>query len=327
MSKLAACILLVAVRADLEAAPVVRSDRAMLRAEREMDDSEETSTYTPLMVAAYAGQLSMVQKLLASGSKVDSTDASGITPLMLATFAGEEDMVRLLLAAGAAVDQRDAQGRTALMVAAYRGDAPVARRLLSAGSAVAAASREGVTAGQLAVHGGHEELVELLHAAGTQRLVEAADATRTSRSDGGVAARALVDALHAAKAVGVEDLLIGHAEKRLAAVVAQGQGDRLLAQLQDSIRVAVEDGQVGEMTRLNEAIEHTVRALQRYKPVDTPAARRAMVRKSIGDGGRTGLAVYLAAMETWSYAADGARWEGFAVAFPILFAVRWLFRQ
>ena len=33
------------------------------------------------------------------------------------------------------------------------------------------------------------------------------------------------------------------------------------------------------MSRLNEAIDHTVRALQRYKPVDTPAARRAAVRE------------------------------------------------
>jgi len=322
MTKLAACILLVAVRADLEAAPVVRSDRALLRTQQ-MDEDAEGSTYTPLMVASYAGHLSMAQKLLASGVKVDSSDASGITPLMLATFAGEEDMVRFLLASGAAVDQRDAQGRTALMVAAYRGDASVARRLLSAGALVAAASREGVTAGQLAVHGGHEELVELLHAAGTQRLVEAADATRTSRSDV-MAARALVDALHAAKAVGVEDLLIGHAEKRLAALVAQGHGESLLEQLQDSIRSAVEAGEVGEMSRLNEAIDHTVRALQRYKPVDTPAARRAAVRQTFRNGGHTGLAVYLATMAWWPSATW---WEGFAVAGPIFFAMRWLFRQ
>ena len=58
---------------------------------------------TPMHIAAYTGQVQLVQQLLAAGAAVDLVDGQGGTALFWACFSGHVKVVGLLLARGAAV--------------------------------------------------------------------------------------------------------------------------------------------------------------------------------------------------------------------------------
>ena len=55
----------------------------------------------PVIVAAFCGQLSTVETLLAAGAKVNEPNAAGQTALMLAASVGQAQMCDLLLRKGA----------------------------------------------------------------------------------------------------------------------------------------------------------------------------------------------------------------------------------
>ncbi|EFO61177.1 Kinase, NEK [Giardia lamblia P15] len=80
----------------------------------------EASSWTPLMCAAFAGNVEMARKNLSSRDKKND---DGETALMLAAEAGHEDIVELL-------DPTDRGGVTALMRAADRGDVETVRHLI-----------------------------------------------------------------------------------------------------------------------------------------------------------------------------------------------------
>ncbi|EFO61158.1 Kinase, NEK [Giardia lamblia P15] len=80
----------------------------------------EASSWTPLMCAAFAGNVEMARKNL---SDKDKKNDDGETALMLAAKAGHEDIVELL-------DPTDRGGVTALMWAADRGDVETVRHLI-----------------------------------------------------------------------------------------------------------------------------------------------------------------------------------------------------
>jgi ankyrin repeat protein len=91
-----------------------------------------------LFHAAESGDESLVALLLAKDASPSATARrwpdDGWTPLMIAAAAGNKAIVDKLLVAGAAVDTRNAKGRTALMFAAWYGRAPVVSALLAAGA-------------------------------------------------------------------------------------------------------------------------------------------------------------------------------------------------
>lgn len=97
--------------------------------------------FTPLMKAAFNGNLPLVKRLLARGAKVDIGLDRGITALLIAVtcgrhFRGRVRIVRLLLAKGTEVNVRAERGRTPLTNAAEVGNLAIVRALLVYGADV-----------------------------------------------------------------------------------------------------------------------------------------------------------------------------------------------
>ena len=89
-----------------------------------------------LLLAAEAGDLQRLEKLLSYSGQVDLRDACRWTPLMKAALNGHEEVVRRLLAEGADVNAEDKGGYTALMLAASNDHWKIVKLLAEAGAEV-----------------------------------------------------------------------------------------------------------------------------------------------------------------------------------------------
>ena len=88
----------------------------------------------PLHLAAYRGQKDVVDYLLSRpGLLKDPIDKRGVTPLMLAAGAGHLEVLESLLAAGCDIKLKAQDGGTALHRAAGQGYIKIVERLLEAG--------------------------------------------------------------------------------------------------------------------------------------------------------------------------------------------------
>jgi ankyrin repeat protein len=88
-----------------------------------------------LLQAASKGNLSEVQRLLASGADATFSDRQGITSLLFAANNGHEDVAVLLLEKGAHVDQAEREeGSTPLMQTAITGNTSIMKILLQHGA-------------------------------------------------------------------------------------------------------------------------------------------------------------------------------------------------
>jgi hypothetical protein len=123
--------------------------------------------------AVAAGDLEAVRTRLVPGFfglrravGVDVRDDRGATPLIVAARAGHMAIVDVLLSSGATSDARDSEGATALIEAAYFGRTAVVERLLAAGADANASASDGDSALISAARGGHEDIARLLVAAG-----------------------------------------------------------------------------------------------------------------------------------------------------------------
>lgn len=86
----------------------------------------------------------------------------GRTPLMLAAFRGDVSTVKSLLQAGVDVDDRDKDGDTALMFAAYRGHTEIVSLLLDYGANIYARARNGWTAKKAAESANKSHIIEMI---------------------------------------------------------------------------------------------------------------------------------------------------------------------
>lgn len=86
------------------------------------------------MVAAAAGDRSLVARLLAAGAAVERRNDKGASALLYAAHRGHRGVVEALLAAGAEVDGAAGNGWTALTLAAATGRAGTVRVLLANGA-------------------------------------------------------------------------------------------------------------------------------------------------------------------------------------------------
>src|SRR5690606_3047511 len=103
---------------------------------------------TPLMWAAYNGDVELVKRLIAAGADVHTKNHFGSFALSEAAIIGSAPIIEALLAAGAEVDATKPEGETALMVVARTGNVAAAKLLLAAGADVNATEAWG---GQSAV--------------------------------------------------------------------------------------------------------------------------------------------------------------------------------
>lgn len=131
-----------------------------------------------LHLAAAAGHMEIVDRLLQSGANVDCASQDG-APLMMAVWGGYLPIVERLLGAGANVNHQSASGEVALHYAALQGSTEIAECLIAAGADVNVKTTEGPTdmyAGSPSVRGesalhiaarhGFSEIVALLLANG-----------------------------------------------------------------------------------------------------------------------------------------------------------------
>jgi ankyrin repeat protein len=115
---------------------------------------------TPLMLAAFKGEMDIVHVLLARGAAVNP---SGWTPLHYAASGDSLPAIQELLARGAEVDSRAPNHqRTPLMMAAMYASEDVINALLKAGADPGARDQYGETAADLAARGGRDWLAERL---------------------------------------------------------------------------------------------------------------------------------------------------------------------
>lgn len=97
-------------------------------------EQRDAKGFTPLLNAAYRGNIEAVQTLLEFGADPSATDHEGFNALHSAAEQGFVKVVELLLANGAGADVPNRQNRTAIDCAAIRGHADVVARLLDAGA-------------------------------------------------------------------------------------------------------------------------------------------------------------------------------------------------
>ena len=99
----------------------------------------------PLHVAAWRGDVAVMEMLLAQHPDVDARDRLGKTPLMRALERSRTAVAQLLLERGAQVEAHDRLGYTPLMLAARAGHIEGVRILLRRGAKVEAKRPDGLT--------------------------------------------------------------------------------------------------------------------------------------------------------------------------------------
>lgn len=109
-------------------------------------DISNTYEETPLSTAVQRVNPALAQRLIKAGANPLREKSSGETLLMTAARAGSPELLETLLAKGVPVDARErALGQTALMWAVSHRHQPIVRALLRAGANVNAASNRGST--------------------------------------------------------------------------------------------------------------------------------------------------------------------------------------
>lgn len=121
-----------------------------------------------LDTAVMAGDLAVVQQLLADGADPKAADRSGMTPLHLAAVYGKPDVAQALCAVGARPDAVDQEGATPLHYAARENLPEIVSLLLKSGAPVDARDQYGNTPLWRAVFAsrGRGDVIALLLAAG-----------------------------------------------------------------------------------------------------------------------------------------------------------------
>ena len=109
----------------------------------------------PLLAAVRAGELSVIERLVASGARADLRDRSGQTPLHAAAIAGNVAAVKLLLQLTPAPSSTDAGGDTPLHAAVQLRDPEIATLLLAAGARCDPPDHSGATPLHLAISAGN----------------------------------------------------------------------------------------------------------------------------------------------------------------------------
>jgi ankyrin repeat protein len=97
-----------------------------------------------LMMAAWAGQMDIAQKLVSRGAVIDNKP--GWTPLHYAATRGQLDMIRYLLGLNADIDAGSPNGSTPLMMAASYGSPESVRLLIESGADISRRNDLGMTA-------------------------------------------------------------------------------------------------------------------------------------------------------------------------------------
>jgi ankyrin repeat protein/tetratricopeptide (TPR) repeat protein len=121
---------------------------------------EETS---PLLVAAYEGNVKQIEVLIKQGLNVNmAMGGGGITAVYIAAQAGHTGVITALKAAGADVNMPDRRGATPAWIAAHEGNAEAIKALKKAGADINIPDASGRTPARIAAENGHASAIEAL---------------------------------------------------------------------------------------------------------------------------------------------------------------------
>ncbi|MEX2650136.1 MAG: ankyrin repeat domain-containing protein [Alphaproteobacteria bacterium] len=132
----------------------------------EPEAAEERVAPEQLLMAAGAGDLGEVNRLLSAGIDPNVKDADGWTPLIFASIEGHQSIVWRLLDAKADPNAMGTDGATALMAAALKGHAEIVKALIAAGADIKQTNPDGLNALTIAEQGENTEIIALLGANG-----------------------------------------------------------------------------------------------------------------------------------------------------------------
>jgi hypothetical protein len=132
---------------------------------------------TGLMIAAWEGNIPLMELFVARGADVNKSNAAGEQALQHAAWRGKLDAVKWLLAHGAQINRAPLQW-TALHYAVFAGHEEIAQYLIGRGADINARSTNGSSALMMAVYEGREELARKLVELGADRGI------RNERGDG-----------------------------------------------------------------------------------------------------------------------------------------------
>jgi len=117
----------------------------------------------PIHMAAFKGNISIVEALLEKGADVNAIQiANSTTPIQYAANNDSADLIKLLISHGAKVNAYDRKGGTALKIACAKGNISTVKELLVNGADVNLMQFLGSTALMEAVNGQHIDIVKLL---------------------------------------------------------------------------------------------------------------------------------------------------------------------
>ncbi len=123
---------------------------------------------TGLMIAAWEGNIPMMELFVARGADINKTNSVGEQALLHAAWKGRLEAVRWLVEHGARLN-REGQEWAALHYAAFAGHAEVVGYLLERGADINALSTNGSTPLMMAAREGKEAIAKTLLAAGARR--------------------------------------------------------------------------------------------------------------------------------------------------------------
>lgn len=130
-------------------------------------DFEGRTIGTGIMIAAWEGNIPMMELFLAHGADINKANALGEQALLHAAWKGRLDAVRWLVERGARLD-RQGKEWAALHYAAFAGHAEVVAYLLERGADVNALSTNGSTPLMMAAREGKEDIAGRLLGAGAR---------------------------------------------------------------------------------------------------------------------------------------------------------------
>ncbi|MBI2960398.1 MAG: ankyrin repeat domain-containing protein, partial [Betaproteobacteria bacterium] len=116
---------------------------------------------TGLMIAAWEGNIALMELFVARGADVNKTNAAGEQALLHAAWRGKLDAVKWLLAHGARLNRGPLQW-SALHYAVFAGYEEVAEYLIGRGADINARSTNGSSVLMMAAYEGREELARKL---------------------------------------------------------------------------------------------------------------------------------------------------------------------
>lgn len=125
---------------------------------------------TGLMIAAWEGNIPMMELFLQHGADVNARNRLGEQALLHAAWKGRKEAVQWLLDHGAAVN-RQGQQWSALHYAAFAGQGDIARLLLERGADINGRSPNGSSVLMMAIYEGHDDLAKELIEKGADRSI------------------------------------------------------------------------------------------------------------------------------------------------------------